>query len=83
MMKKTINYFNSSKGSVVLVLIILFVVQGILHTDFWNWGEQTIYFGWITREFLYRFILVTVVTPLSFVFIEKISWPIPKNDIKR
>ena len=72
------NYFKSSGGSVVLVLIVLFVVQIILHTDFWNWGEQDIYFGWITGEYLYRFVLVTVITPLFLIFIEKISWPLPK-----
>lgn len=73
------NYFKSSSGSVVLALIALAVVQLILHNDFWNWGKQNFYFGWVTGELMYRLIITIFAIPLIHAFIQKISWPTPKE----
>lgn len=78
MSKNKRNYFNSSSGSVVLALIALAVVQFGLHNDFWNWGEQNFYFGWVTGELLYRLLVTVLVIPLIHTIIQKISWPTPK-----
>ena len=76
--KKKKGYFYTTTGSVVLALVLMFIMQVVLHRDFWNWGEQNIYFGWITGEYLYRLFLICVGAPLTFTIIEKISWPMPK-----
>ncbi len=69
-------YFKSSKGSLVLSLIIT-VIAMILHLDVWNWGKGVFYFGWIPQEFLYRTILIGVIVPLTSYIVTRISWPVP------
>lgn len=76
---KKSNYFRTTKGSVILILVVFCFFQCVLHIDFWNWGNPKIYFGWITSEYLYRLILITIVNPLMWTLIQKISWPIPEQ----
>ncbi len=73
--------FRSSAGSVIYCIIIFTIVHVILHNDFWNWGSnQTYYFGWMTGEFLWRLILMFIITPISYLSIVKIAWPKEKKE---
>lgn len=69
----------SSMGSFWFAVFVMLFVQFVLHNDFWNWGEQNIYFGWMPGEFLYRFLMTVVGVPVIHTVLQKITWPVPKE----
>ena len=77
-MKKNNSKLTGSTGSLCFSTAVLIFVQCFLHTDFWNWGTQTLYFGWLPGSFLYRIFMIFAVTPAACSLIIKLCWP--KND---
>lgn len=76
------NLFNpkSTAGSLLFVLILVVFVS-ILHYDFWNWGpNQFTFLAW-TQEFLYRFVLVTVLFPILNYLVGRYSWPGAESEV--
>ncbi len=76
--KSLTNYFKTTSGSLIFIMI-MFVFALILHVDFWNWGKQNIYFGWIPGEYLYRTLLISVGYSAFNYIIQIFSWPLPKE----
>lgn len=76
---KNKDFLRSSSGNVVAAIISIIIIQFILHYDFWNWtNNPNFYFGWMTRELLYRVIVIIFGIPLVMTFIQKITWSVPK-----
>lgn len=55
-------------------IIILAVVLGILHQDFWNWDNGTLVFGFMPMGLFYH-ACFSLAAAILWVFAIKCAWP--------
>ena len=72
--------FKSEKGILLTSIFLCLIVQGILNYDFWNFGEQVLYFGWMPGAYLYRLVLTLIISPISLFVFVKLCWPKDENE---
>lgn len=56
------------------IIIILAIVLGVLHQDFWNWDNATLVFGFMPIGLFYH-ACYSLVAALLWAVAIKIAWP--------
>ena len=78
--EKSQSFWKTPWGNVLGCFLLSFLVQGLLNYDFWNFGVQTLYFGWCPGAYLYRVVLFFVIAPISLWMMIKFFWPDDPED---
>ena len=56
------------------VFVVVFIVLGILHQDFWNWDKATLVFGFMPIGLAYH-ALYSIVAATFWAIVIKFAWP--------
>lgn len=56
------------------VFIVIFIVLGVLHQDFWNWDNKTLVFGFMPMGLAYH-ALYSVVAAGFWFCASRFAWP--------